>query len=62
MGKSTNEDTVQLAAGKLHQVIKQVFSLTKEVRAHVFIRGDLVGRLSIFDILALSMREDFPST
>lgn len=54
-------EVVQVAAGSLRDMVIKVFSLRADDRLAVSIEGPLCGCLSIFEIIALSMRADFPS-
>lgn len=51
----------RLASGTLSDVVGRVFQMPGVERANIWIDGDSIGTLGIFDILALSMRADFPS-
>ena len=50
-----------MASGTLGDMIDYVFLLPPGKRARVWIEGRSIGLLSIFEIIVLSMRADFPA-
>jgi hypothetical protein len=53
-------EIVPLASGTLSEMVGYVFLLPAGDRATVLIEGHSIGILGVFEIIALSMRPDFP--
>ena len=53
-------ESVPVATGDLYEMINQVFLMSRSERATIWIDGPSIGRVGIFEVIALSMRPDFP--